>query len=346
MKNYPLNNNSAKLLGRVVFYGEKLWLTHSASGCEFEFTGKKLVLDIGCDENSLNDKRCNHPRIAVLVDGRTVIKKVIDSSSEVYTLCESDSPASHIVRIVKLSEGAFSLACVSAETDDEASIVPTAPKKLSIEFIGDSITCGYGVDDSNIESDFACEAENAMKSYAYITAQMLDADYSLFSYSGYGIISGYSADGIRNIREVLPPWYESTCFSYSTMNGQKIQEIPWDFSKAPVDIVVVNLGTNDTNFCEMRRAYIEFEDSYHDFIKKVRANNPDSLIICALGIMEERPLPHIEKAVKRLKDDNVKVFRFSRQNGWLGYGSNWHPSEETQRYAAEELAGFIKELIS
>ena len=96
----------------------------------------------------------------------------------------------------------------------------------------------------------------------------------------------------------------------------------------------------------MRRAYIEFEDSYHDFIKKVRANNPDSLIICALGIMEERPLPHIEKAVKRLKDDNVKVFRFSRQNGWLGYGSNWHPSEETQRYAAEELAGFIKELIS
>lgn len=348
MKNIPLNSSSAKLLGRTIFRGEKLWLTHSASGCEFIFTGRTLRLTVGCDVDAYkNGQRCNKPRVAVLCDGRPVVKKVVDELSETYTIVDSAAPVTKSIRIVKLSEAAFSLACVSdALTDDEAHISPAPAGKLRIEFIGDSITCGYGIDDSNMQSDFATEAENAMKSYAYIAADLLKADYSMFSYSGYGLISGYTPDGERNSRELIMPWYETTGFSHCSLDGQKLQDIPWDFSAAPNNIVVVNLGTNDNSFCTFDSSrYDEFTEAYMRFLKTIRRCEPDALIICSIGTITHEPMPFIKKAVSRLNDNRILTFQFTQQNGLLGFGSNWHPSEDTQLAAGEELARFIDSLI-
>ncbi len=348
MKAIPLDKTNVKLLGRALVRDDILRLTLSGTGCEFTFTGCKLALTVGVDNDCFNDgRRCNMPRIAILCDGRIIVKKLIEQRSERFDIVSSETPVTKTIRIVKLSECAFSHAEVSpAETDDGAVIAPTADKPLKIEFIGDSITCGYGVDDSNLQSEFSCEAENAMKSYAYIAADLLGADYSLFSYSGYGIISGYSGDGVRNTRELLPPYYESCGFSYSSVNGTKLKDIPWDFSAFVPDIIVLNLGTNDNSFCAFHNeAYREFEDSYLAFLKVVRRCNPNAHIICSLGIMLTEPLPYIENAVKRLGDSNVSVFRYTMQNGLLGFGSNWHPSEDTQRRAGEELAEYIKSIL-
>ena len=348
MKAIPLDKTNVKLLGRALVRDDILRLTLSGTGCEFTFTGCKLALTVGVDNDCFNDgRRCNMPRIAILCDGRIIVKKLIEQRSERFDIVSSETPVTKTIRIVKLSECAFSHAEVSpAETDDGAVIAPTADKPLKIEFIGDSITCGYGVDDSNLQSEFSCAAENAMKSYAYIAADLLGADYSLFSYSGYGIISGYSGDGVRNTRELLPPYYESCGFSYSSVNGTKLQDIPWDFSAFVPDIIVLNLGTNDNSFCAFHNeAYREFEDSYLAFLKVVRRCNPNAHIICSLGIMLTEPLPYIENAVKRLGDSNVSVFRYTMQNGLLGFGSNWHPSEDTQRRAGEELAEYIKSIL-
>ncbi len=348
MKAIPLDKSNVKLLGRALVRDDILRLTLSGTGCEFTFTGCKLALTVGVDSDCFNDgRRCNMPRIAILCDGRIIVKKLIEQRSERFDIVSSETPVTKTIRIVKLSECAFSHAEVSpAETDDGAVIAPTADKPLKIEFIGDSITCGYGVDDSNLQSEFSCEAENAMKSYAYIAADLLGADYSLFSYSGYGIISGYSGDGVRNTRELLPPYYESCGFSYSSVNGTKLQDIPWDFSAFVPDIIVLNLGTNDNSFCAFHNeSYREFEDIYLAFLKVVRRCNPNAHIICSLGIMLTEPLPYIENAVKRFGDSNVSVFRYTMQNGLLGFGSNWHPSEDTQRRAGEELAEYIKSIL-
>lgn len=348
MKSISLNKENVKLAGRTLCRNGKLWLTHSAAGCEFIFTGKRLVLTVGCDKDCYDGgKRCNKPRIAIICDGRTVVKKVVDERTESYTIIDREAPATSTVQIIKLSEAAFSLAEVyPAEADDEAVIAPTAENRLKIEYIGDSITCGYGVDDSNMQSEFATEAENAMKSYAYISAQLLNADYSLFSYSGYGAVSGFTSDGVRNTREVLPPYYESCGFSYSSVEGERLQDIPWDHSRFKPDIVVLNLGTNDNSYCIANDgAYREFEDGYLAFLKTIRANNPDSVIICALGTMGTGPVPYIENAIKRMGDTKIVQLRLTTQNGLLGFGSNWHPSEETHRYAAEELVDFIRSHI-
>ena len=348
MKAIPLDKSNVKLLGRALVRDDILRLTLSGTGCEFVFTGCRLSLTVGVDADCHNDgRRCTMPRVAVLCHGRIVVKKVVEERAEKFDIISSEAPETHTVRIVKLSECAFSLAEVSpAEVDDGAVIAPTAEKPLKIEFIGDSITCGYGVDDSNMQSDFSCEAENAMKSYAYVTAELLGADYSLFSYSGYGIISGFSDNGERNTREILPQWYESCGFSYSSVGGTKLQDIPWDFTEFAPDVVMLNLGTNDNSFCTFHNeAYREFEDRYLDFLRVVRRCNPNALIVCSLGVMLTEPLPYIENAVRRLGDDRVSVFRYTTQDGQLGYGSNWHPSEDTQRRAGEELAAYVRSMI-
>ena len=348
MKKISLNEKNIKLIGRTHIEKNRLCLILSGTGCEFSFTGKKLDISISCDDDSyLDGKSCNYPRIAVMTDGKFIVKKVIENPTEKYNIINSETTVTKNIKIIKLSEGAFSIALVNEiETDDDAVINPAPEKNLKIEFIGDSITCGYGVDDSNLLSDFSTRAENCMKSCAYLTADMLNADYSLFSYSGYGIISGYTSDGVRNTNEILPQYYESIGFSYSSINGRKTQDIKWDFSRFVPDIIVINLGTNDNSFCIYHEeAFAEFEDKYIEFLGKIRKNNPDSEIICTLGIMNIETCPHVRNAVKRFNDSHTHFFEFTMQDGRLGFASNFHPSEDTHRYAAEELVSFIKENI-
>ena len=86
--------SDSKKLGRTVSEPDKLWLTNSCSGCEFDFSGKKLDLILGCG-NKDDEKTipfCNKPRIAVFVNGRIKIKKTITSSGERVNLVDSDIP--------------------------------------------------------------------------------------------------------------------------------------------------------------------------------------------------------------------------------------------------------------
>ena len=80
-----------------------------------------------------------------------------------------------------------------------------------IEFIGDSITAGYGVDDEVKEHGFSTATEDVTKTYAYKTAAALQADYSIVAYSGHGIISGYTGDGEKNTGLLIPINSEHHC---------------------------------------------------------------------------------------------------------------------------------------
>lgn len=54
------------------------------------------------------------------------------------------------------------------------------------------------VNDKNINGGFKNSTENGSKTYAYKTAQNFDADYSIVSVSGIGVVSGYTSAGVLN----------------------------------------------------------------------------------------------------------------------------------------------------
>lgn len=339
-----------RAIGRTLEAKDTLWLVHSGTGCEFSFTGTKATINVKPDSSFMN--RNNQARIAIYVNGERVVDDMVDKMELAYTVFESETPAECTVTVVKLSESAYStFGIASIDATCLGSIRPTEQKEKRIEFIGDSITCGYGVDDLDANHHFSTTTEDATKTYAYKTAEKLGADYSLVSFSGYGIISGYSGDGKKHADQLVPNYYDKMGNTPGTYLGSFIaQETTWEFTDRQPEVIVINLGTNDNSYVKNDPAKKqEFTTSYAAFLKQVRAKNPDAVIIATLGIMGADLYPCIEDAVKQYTaetgDVKVHTMKFDTQSAADGIAADWHPSEKTHEKAAEKLAAKIKEIM-
>ena len=222
---------------------------------------------------------------------------------------------------------------------------------MVIVFIGDSITCGYGVEAENQNCSFTTATENVTKTYAYYTAQAVDAEANFVCFSGHGIISGYTADGTRSAQGVVPPLYEKIGGSSGSLpDGTALSSIPWEFTGYTPNLIVINLGTNDQSYCGDDAARKqEFQTGYTEFLKQVRQNNPDAAILCVLGIMGQDLFPQIEAAVEAFRaqtgDENIDTLALPLQRAEDGYGADWHPSEASQSSAGRVLTEKVKEIM-
>lgn len=344
------DESNVKLIGRTANDNGILWLALSASGIEFTFTGTAASVTMVADSmvNSGPDKQA---RFAVYIDGEKTLDAQLDAPEKTYDIFSADAAKKTTVKILKLSEAAESTMGIKSIDVTGTDVVPTAAKELKIEFIGDSITCGYGVDDEVKEHHFSTSTEDATKAYAYKTAQLLDADYSLVSYSGHGIISGYTTDDKKVTGQLVPPVYEQFAKSYGSYDGIfNVSFVDWDFSRFQPDMVVINLGTNDASYCGNHQDRIDdYSTNYAEFLKTVRKNNPDAHILCVLGIMGDSLYKGVEKAVELYStetgDTKVSSLRLTPQNGSTGYAADWHPTEATHDIAANETAAEIKTIL-
>ena len=352
MRTYMLDDYNFSIIGRG--FRDKdgtLWCVQSGSGAEFGFSGKKLVLTVKGGATAF-PKDENSVRMVVFVNGERKLDTVLDENEQSFVLIESEHPVSAEIRIVKASEAAKSvMGIVSVSADDTAELSPVKEKAIKIEFIGDSITCGYGVDDEVIEHSFSTSTEDCTKAFAYKTARALGAQYSMFSYSGWGVVSGWTEDGTRALDKLIAPYYESVGFCEAAPGDIRVQDIGWDFGAYQPDIVVINLGTNDESYCgmdEVRRE--EFVKEYVKFLSLIRSHNSEALILCTLGIMGDALFPCVERACKEYRaltgDKNVSALRFVPQDGELdGYAVNWHPTEKTHDKASDALTKFIRRYL-
>lgn len=346
---YTANEQNVKLIGRTAEQDGVLWLAHSASGFEFTFTGTAVsVTVLGDNMISQPDKQA---RFAAYVDGERVLDEMVDSTEKTYEIFSSDSEKQATVKLLKLSEAAESTMGIKSIDITGGAPAPTAEKSLKIEFIGDSITCGYGVDDEDRDHHFSTATEDATRAYAYKTAQLLDADYSLVSYSGHGIISGYTDNGTKVTSQQVPPIYEQFAKSYGSTFEFSAAYVDWDFSRFVPDYVVINLGTNDASYAAGDREKVtEYSDAYVEFLKKVREHNPDAYILCVLGVMGADLFIGVRNAVEsyteQTGDTRVSALRLTSQNGSTGYAADWHPTEATHEIAANEVAEEIRSIIS
>ncbi len=350
---YKANCENVKLLGRTFFDGEteKLYCALSGTGVEFTFTGTKCSITIAGDGNSTNAGMAdNQARIGIYVDGERVIDDMVDKKEEVYEVFQSDEPREVTVSLVKLSESPMSTIAINNICVTGTPIKPVPNKDKLIEFIGDSITCGYGADDPDKNHKFSTKTEDVTKAFAYKTAQALGTDYSMVSFSGYGIISGYS-DGEKKVTEQsLPQYYTKLGFTWSPNGSFKPSEIEWDFGKRQPDIIVINLGTNDDSYTlDKKERQEEYSTAYTEFLKTVRANNPDAKIVCAFGVMTDRLFEYVQLAVDNYTaetgDGNISTLKFDVQKAEDGYSADWHPSITTHDKAAAKLTEYLKTLL-
>ena len=356
MNRYVLDEKNVKLTGRC-FYDEDeiMWCALSGSGFECHFKGRELELRLVGDaaaDKPMNDK--NWARYAVYVNGIRTTEGLLDNFVPVRKLqvIKSDKIVEADIKFIKLSECAMStIGVYPIECDGEIAPIPEKP--LKIEIIGDSITCGYGVDEYDPNVNFRTATEDFTKGYAYKTAKLLDADIRVFSISGWGIISGYTDNGSIHADQLIPPYYKKLGFSYEKFDdrdGLSPQELNYDFGSYVPDIIVINLGTNDNSYCTgHEERYAEYTEEYAKFIGTVHECNPEAKILCVMGIMLDEIAPYMEKAVGIFREKTgykeIYTMRFTPHDGKLGYAADWHPSPATHDRAAKLLAEKIREII-
>lgn len=345
---YFVSAHQAKQLGRTAYHGDTytLWCSLSGSGIAFTTPADRVTFSLTAD--SAYTSNASPARYAVYVGDTRAAEGLLTEQEQAVTV---ETNGVQDIRLVKLSESSSSALGIRAirldidESVDMPILTPAFPKDHLIEFIGDSITCGYGVD-GVLGDTFSTATEDATKAYACLTAQMLRSDYSLVSYSGHGVLSGYTATGMINRTMLVPGYYGQVGHCSAVVESRhKIQDDKWDFSVQP-DLIVINLGTNDASYTGTdRKRQQEFISAYIDFLKQVRENNPDAPILCTLGTMGQGLCEAVEQAAVRYtmltQDTNITTMRFDMQQDADGYGVDYHPSAATHEKAANQLAGFI-----
>ena len=213
---------------------------------------------------------------------------------------------------------------------------------LRMEFIGNSITCGYGIESDNPSEAFAEETENHYYAYPALVSKRLNAQYIVVARSGIGIYRNYGGP-VEGSIDCLPNMYDYTLYGDTT-------EL-WDFSSYIPDIVCVNLGTND---CVLEGYSMQFlKDAFSKFYQKLRAVYPDTKIVWMTGCMLhgksledlQSVLNEVVQEANAAGDKYMYRFDFTPQTGDLGYGAGWHPSKRQHERMAEELLSFMKTII-
>ena len=374
-----------KILGRTLVHtGENTgrrarYLCYSGSYVEFTFTGRSLSCELLSDYCEDQTDGTQYPcYMALYLDHQLVRRFSLMPGRHLYPLLpegensKRDDPEGNdsegdvrtmddlggndseedlrtmVVRLVKESEVQYASSGILAfYTDEEAEIRPTDKKDRKIEFIGDSITCGYGVL-GGPKAPFSTETESADDAFAVQCARALDADYQLVSFSGIGVISRYiEPEENEPLTDVLMPvLYPHTDAVLAKRYGWGPES--WDFSSFCPQVVVINLGTNDDSYTRgIREREERFEEEYCEFVRNIHRRNPGAEIVCTFGVMSQRLLPRVEEAVQRLSESGVPVRMHREEPMPPGEvtGCDGHPSAQRQRKMAESLTGFLLQEI-
>ncbi|MGN0643117.1 MAG: GDSL-type esterase/lipase family protein [Huintestinicola sp.] len=342
---YP-NEKSVSFSGRHIEYDGVQYLSYTCSSIDFVITGDRIEADMVSNGHVFEDNQQGWA--ALLIDGELVKRFRLDGGENTYVLYEGDMLYNAKATIIKLSENQSATVGVKCLRVNARKIAPAYKKEKTIEFIGDSLTCGYGNEGTEYDN-FDTAQENGMETYAYLTAKALDMECSMVCISGVGIVSDYTSQvGDKEDYLLMPENYDCTDMNFQMRRGFDEYE-KWDFGGGS-DIVVINLGTNDVSYTGSNTELMdEFGGAYYDFIGQVRRNNPDAEIICTLGIVGSELFEQIEYAAKMYSEDNfddkIHTFKFSYMSSEDGYGADYHPTVAAQRHAAEELTEYIQNEI-
>ena len=335
-----------KPLGRTVYDSGVRWMSMSGSGIEFDCEGTSA--DIQLIAEKADSTLSNHsPRIAVYVNGYLVFDHCLENRETHVKIDLNSCGGRAVVRVIKLSESMYSYFGIGTITVvGKRPIVPTAQKQLKIEFIGDSITSGFGIDETDDSKSFSTQTENFSKTYAYLTAQALDADYSTVSYSGYGVYSGYSS-GSRNEKDVIFGRYFNAIDNKKF--GSENLSSEWNFNQYRPNLIVINLGTNDASYCRTQTTRAAFVEEYKRLLSIVREKNPNAYILCVLGDTNNSMFPYIEQAVSEFKSEtgdrkaDCETIEFKMGENDIVIAG--HPGAKSNMLAASQLTEKIQSLI-
>ncbi len=338
-----------RVLGRTLMQDGVRYVNYTCASIEFIFTGTKAEAVLWTDSPKL--EAGHEAWVAVFINDEEIPSRRFQlvNTEDTYVLYEGSAVEQTKIRLVKYSEVQYGMAGIKKLIiDSSLPPVPTPEKERRIEFIGDSITCGYGDEGVFNQDIFQTGRENPWEAYAARTARALQADSHMISWSGIGILSSYTEADEPNDGWLMPGLYPYTDKAADLKLGNDHPEL-WDNRRYIPDCIVINLGTNDNSYTkELPERVEQFGLKYYDFVKQVRNDNPTSVILCTLGAMGQQLCPEIKRQVERLRaegEDKLYYMPFEVQREEDGIGTDWHPNLVTHKKMAARLENEIRRIM-
>jgi lysophospholipase L1-like esterase len=310
---------------------EEVRLGYSGARVRIAFEGPALALKMESSKSNW---------VNVFVDGQRTAKLKIEGPEKSYAVAEGLAPGVHTVEIVKATEGMVGPVVFRGFELPNGGKVVDYPNKETrkIEFVGDSITCGYGIEVNDPKVHFSPDTENFSDTYAALAARALNADYLVVARSGIGMLRNYGGptDGSP---DNMPAIYDRVLFHQA--------QPAWDFSRFVPDVVCINLGTND--FSTKGPDPEKYVSNYVDFVRKLIGRYPEARFVLLTGPMNNSQvlkdcLAKVVETVNAEHPGKVSFFELSKQ-GAHGLGADYHPSQAQGKINGAELAGYLSKLM-
>ncbi len=310
------STDAVNLYGRTYKEEGAVHFDNPVTGFEVSFLGDKLTANVTVSEDVF---------VCIYVDGSTKSDRVRMTTATAFPLAEGLGEGIHTVRVLKSSEvdrGSYSLNALDAPTFLRSQ-KPGGPK---MEFIGDSITAGYG----NLVQGGSWSVENsdACASYAYLTAEALDADFSVVALSGICVKADI--------------WGANTNMAELHQYYSLRNKTPYPYDE-DTEIVVLNLGTNDGSYLDAHNDYgSQFTADYTAFLTHLREIYPNAYIVCIYGMMGKNGSIElsVKSSVRKISKDDEKIVYldiFQKNDG----GANGHPDGAAHKRYAKQLTDHL-----
>mgnify|MGYP001550259749 CR=1 FL=1 len=307
----------------------------------FGYSGARVRLRfVGSSVGMLMDDGKGANYAMAWIDGQPGKKFQLNARDGFYPLAQGLKAGEHTVEVVRVTE------CFLGLTSFRGFVLNHGARALPwgeshdrrIEFIGDSITCGYGVEVDDPKLHFEPATENYCLGYSALAAKQLDADTLVVARSGIGILRNY--DGPRDgSKDAMPQIYPHTFY---------LQAQPeWDFNRFTPDVVCVNLGTND--FSTTGVNVEKFVASYVDFGTMLLKRYPHAQLLILQGPMDtgkalRAALDRVVGQLHAQASERVHFLALSPM-GSAGYGADSHPNRAQSEINSAELTTYLSDLM-
>ena len=328
----PAASSEVRYVGRTQTNGDDVSFDWSGTCFECRFTGGSLAMRV-------SDTKKNYYNLTV--DGRDAGVVTTFGTDSVVVLAEKLGRGEHTVRMQKRTEGEQGRTTIHAFLLDRGRrLLPAAPAPgRHIEFIGNSLTCGYGTEGLSKDEPFKPQTENCNKAYACIIARYFGADYTLIAHSGRGAARNY---GDKNTTS------QNTMADRIANTFDEAAEPAWDFAASPYrpDLVVINLGSNDFSTLP-HPSRDEFAAAYTRILQTLRGAYGDEMpILCVAPRVSEPAFTYIRDLCQSGVVPNLHFAAVlpGYCNDGSELGSSAHPNYAGHRKMAMLLIPYVSTL--
>lgn len=255
------------------------------------------------------------------------IPSIHDTATYTFTI-DAGGPGDHTVVLQKRTEEVSGVTQIVG-FDQPLLVLPAETRTRRFEFIGDSLTVGYGIENPNNTYNSSATS-NESKTHGALTAAHFNALHQNIGCSGRGLVQ--DGNGFAQGGTMVDRWLrvqEGGNHPYNDGTPPLYLTAPWDFSKYQADVVTVNLGTNDYTY-----GPIPLRSAFASFYRLIRSKYPNAWIV---GIMPSQPVGtnrtslrgEIQGAIADVADAKLSFLEFPNADPADGVGGAGHPNVVT-----------------